>query len=175
MLTEYNAAVLRREFAGSDYDGKSADQAWTWLMEPTVTTSEVDTHTRLTPGVAASLIGPTAANTLAGAIKSQLPYIADTLLSAGVDASDPETRGFLDALSGTALTADQVATLKATGKRTVTATEPRRFDRRFDPDRWPHVAPSGEAGNDEDTAITGFPNDLSRDEFNAAWIAAGRN
>lgn len=56
-LNNYCAKVLARELAGSDYDGMTADQAWEWLMLPTVNVANEDTHALLTPVFAAGCWG----------------------------------------------------------------------------------------------------------------------
>lgn len=36
-MNEYCQNVLKTELAKPDYDGKTADQGWAWLMEPYTT------------------------------------------------------------------------------------------------------------------------------------------
>lgn len=176
MLDTYCSNVLARELRGPDYDGLTADQAWAWLTQPAVTTSDEDTHLPLTPLVAARVLGPVKANAVAAKVAASLPAIAASLMSSGVDLSDPTTAGFLASLvDGASVLAADVQALVALGKRTVTTTAPPRMDRRFDPARWPHVAADGGEGSESDPAIHGFPNALGRADFDACWALAGRS
>lgn len=178
MLNEYCAAVLARELAGTDYDGKTADQAWAWLMLPTpqdpVTTP---TGLRLTPVTLAGLVGAAKTELVASAMKQAYPVTGDHLMTEGVDPLRAETLGFLSQLvSGGVLSEADVDAVRAAAVRvTPQADLPRRFDQRFDPQRWPHVADDGSAGGEGDEAIRGFPNDITREEFDSAWASAGRN
>ncbi len=176
MLSLYCAKVLERELQKSDYDNMTADQGWAWLMLPVTSSHNEDTHIRLTPLMAAGVLGPVKANALAAKVKSVLPDIADNLMRDGVDLSDPLTGVFLDSLvDGSTVHVEDVVILKAIGKRTITVTSPRRFDRRFDPEHWPHVSEDGTEGMpDTDQAIHGFPNDIKREHFDLAWQKAGR-
>lgn len=175
MLNAYCSKVLERELRSPEYDGMSADQGWAWLMLPRTTIEQVDTHLKLTPMVATITIGPIKANALAEAIKTKIPAIADILMSVGVDLSDNATGAFLDSLvDNSTVMAEDINALKALGKKTETTTFRRRFEERFDPMRWPHVDINGEQGNQTNQAIHGFPNDLTREEFDVSWAAAGR-
>jgi hypothetical protein len=102
MLTAYCQKVLERELAKSDYDGKTADQAWHWLMvEPDP--DGINNH-----------------------------YVYGSL-------------GAMPADMGP------------------------RFDTRFEPKLWWHVAPDGSQGKPGDPAIHGFPNSIERADFDEAW------
>lgn len=172
MLNAYCRNVLITELSGPDYAGMTADQAWDWLTEPAVTTAQEETGARLTPLLAASVVGPAAANLIAAKVRAALPAIADDLLRDGVSLADPSTAPFLGSLVGDGVTQAHVDALLALRYRAVTVTATARFDRRFDPERWPHVNADGLPGGDHDPAITGFPNAVTRDEFNDAWLAA---
>jgi len=176
MPTPYCQNVLKLELAKADYNGMTADAAWAWLMTPATTTTAVPTNARLTPILAASVLGPAKAEAIAHKTAQQLPTIAAALMSVGVNLSDPATAAFLDALvDGTSVTAADVAALKALGSTTLATAVPRRFDQRFDPAAWPHVAADGSLGSPGDPAIHQFPNSLDRSDFDAAWSAAGRS
>lgn len=175
-LSPYRANVLKTELADSAYDGMTADQAWDWLMVPTVSQSQEPTHAMLTPRLAASVIGPLKAEALAAKIKAALPNTADAYLLGGVDLSDDATSAFLDyCVDGTTVLQADVNTLKALGTRTVTTTTKARFSQRFYPGRWPHVAEDGTPGGPGDSMLSGFPNQISRADFDTAWAAAGRS
>lgn len=166
-MNEYCMKVLTLELSKPDYDGMKADTAWSWLMEPTVTEHDEPTNLKLTPLVAAGVLGPIKANAITKAVRMALPDIADSLLAAGVNVSDPATGAFLDSLTQAGIAAEDIATLKALGTRKVTVTTPRRFDSRFFPELWPDVDGTG--------TINGFPNTIDRADFDKAWEAAGRN
>jgi hypothetical protein len=136
---------------------------------------EKDTNLILTPVVVAKYLGPLKANAIAARIKALLPDIASSIMSEGVNASNQATLMFWDAIvDNTTVTAQDVAVLKGLGKEYEVVTIPRRFDRRFDPERWPHVAADGSQGGPQDKSISGFPNDITRIDFDTAWVAAGR-
>lgn len=121
------------------------------------------------------VLGPVKANNLAVKIKTTFPAIADGLLAAGVDLSLPATASFLDGLVGDGIGQSDVDALKSYGKREVSATSPPRFDLRFEPSRWPHVAADGGAGAEDDPPIHGFPNSIEKSDFEAAWRPGGVN
>lgn len=180
-LSAYCAAVLARELADPAYDGLTADQGWAWLMLPTPQGPAAEpTGVRLTPRVAARVVGAAKAEAIAAALRQQFPVTADFLMTEGIDPAAAETQAFLAQLQqvGT-LEAGDVAALAAVGTRSVPRPDlPRRFDARFAPapgGRWWHVAADGSPGGDADPALSGFPNDLDRADFDAAWAAAGRN
>lgn len=175
MLSDYCKNILKAELSKPDYDGKTADQGWAWLMLPTTSEEEIATNTKLTPIMAAGVIGPIKANAIAVKIGQLLPGIATALMDAGVDLSHAATGPFLNSLVGGSVEQADIDALLTLGKRTVTTTTPRRFDRRFDPILWPHIDENGDAGDGNCLAISGFPNDLEREDFNAAWVAVGRN
>lgn len=175
MLTPYCANVLKAELSKPDYAAKDNAAAWVWLMEPTTTTADVPTNLKLTPLVAAQLLGPIKANAFALAVKAALPGIADAILAEGVNVSDPQTQAFLGSLAtAPGITQEDIDALRALGTKQVTTTVPRRFDSRFYPELWPHVGDDG-VPNEDGPAITGFPNTIERSDFDAAWLAAGRN
>lgn len=50
------------------------------------------------------------------------------------------------------------------------------FDNAFTPRRWPSVSPDGTVDQSgQSPPISGFPNAITRQEFDAAWTAAGRS
>lgn len=68
---------------------------------------------------------------------------------------------------------DVIAVSSLNSTKTTSAPKT-RFDERFFPKLWPHVAKDGNVGSLDDPAISGFPNTISREDFNAAWTKAGR-
>jgi hypothetical protein len=174
-MNEYCQNVLKAELAKSDYDGKTADQGWAWLMEPRTEEISKPTGIKLTPLVAAATLGPMKANALAGKILAVLPHIGAALMQDGVDLAHPATKPFLDVLVGDGITAEDIAALMALGVEITVKQFKPRFDERFFPELWPHVAKDGNIGGADDPAISGFPNTVSREDFDKAWSAAGRN
>ena len=174
-MNEYCQNVLKTELAKPNYDGKTADQGWAWLMEPRTEQVSTPTGVKLTPLVVAATLGPIKANILAGKVAAMLPNIAESLMRDGVDLAHPATSPFLNALVGDGIAAEDVAALLALGTNTTTKQLKPRFDERFYPELWLHVAKDGNVGSDGDPAISGFPNTITRDEFNSAWTAAGRS
>lgn len=172
MLTAYCRNVLIAELAKPDYDGKTAAEAFAWLTEPVATTRHEPTGVELTPRVAASVIGPLKAEILASRVLTALPSIGPALLAGGVSLGDPETAPFLSSLAGGPLLQGDIDALLALGTRSVAESAPPRMSRRFDPEAWPHLDDDGHAGGPDDPAITGFPNSISRDEFDDAWHSA---
>lgn len=175
MLNDYCAAVLARELAKADYDGMSADEAYAWLTQPSDASAQAPTHAKLTPLLAAATIGPAKAEALAAKIQAALPTIAGPLMAQGVDLSDALTAAFLGSMvDGEGVLQTDVEALLSLGTRGVSASLPARFSRRFSPDSWPHVAEDGSEGDENDPAIHGFPNLITREEFDLGWAAAGR-
>lgn len=177
-LNAYCATVLARELASADYNGKTADEAWAWLMLPTARQPlSVPTGLKLTPVVFAGIVGANKANAVAAAIQQAYPLIASALMTEGIDPTKAESSAFLAGLvTGGVLTQADLDAVNAAAVRQVPQDPlPERFIERFLPERWPHVAPDGTAGGAESPSLTGFPNAITRDEFNAAWSAAGRN
>lgn len=178
VLDDYCATVLRRELSGADYDGKTVDEAWAWLMLPRAQAPLSEpTGLRLTPVILAGLVGAAKAEACATALKAAYPVIGDHLMREGIDPLKAESAAFLGGLvAATVLSTEDAVAITAAAARPIPVPSlPRRFDRRFDPDRWPHVAADGDVGKDSDPAIHGFPNDIDRADFNAAWLAAGRS
>lgn len=172
MLTAYCRNVLIAELKKSDYDGMTADAAFAWLTEPTTATRPERAGVRLTPIMAASVIGPIKAEILASRVLAALPSIGPPLLAGGVSLDDAQTGPFLSSLVGGPLDQADIDALLALGSRTATETTPPRIARRFDPAHWPRVAPDGTEGGPDDPAISGFPNAVTRAEFDDAWQAA---
>lgn len=170
MLTSYCHNVLKLELAKSDYNGKTADQAWTWLTQPTSVTIDVPTNYKLTPLAVAKAIGPVKANNLAGKVKAAFPNIADSLLADGPNASDALTIGFLNACVDANLLQSDINILVALGVVSTTTVTPARFPSRFTQYEWPHIDSNGGIGNASTPALMGFPNSITRDEFDAAWM-----
>lgn len=173
-MNEYCQNVLKTELAKSDYDGKTADEGWAWLMNHRTEEIVTPTGVKLTPLIVAATLGPIKANILAGKIAAVLPNIAESLMRDGVDLAHPATGPFLQSMVGDGLTAEDIAALVALGSKTTTKTLNPRFDERFFPELWPHVAKDGNVGSPDDPAISGFPNTITREDFNAAWTKAGR-
>lgn len=176
-LNAYCATVLARELAGSDYNGLTADAAWAWLTQPTPRQPQaVPTGLKLTPVVFAGIVGAAKANAVASAIQQAYPLIAGSLMTEGIDPTKAESSAFLAGLvTGGVLTQADLDAVNAAAVRQVPQSPlPERFPERFLPERWQHVAPDGTAGGEDDPSLAGFPNTITRDEFNAAWSAAGR-
>lgn len=174
MLTPYQQKVLQQELISSDYNGMTVDQAWIWLMSPIVTSTQQLTNISLTPVLVSKVLGPLKANALAANVRTMLPEISDSLMQGGVNLSDQVTIQFLPSLVGGLITLNDINVLLALGVQTVTITSSRRFESRFDPIRWPHITSDGQIGSDSDPALSGFPNDLIRSDFDITWITAGR-
>lgn len=176
-LNPYCQAVLRHELAKPDYDGKTADQAWAWLTEPVVPPPVATPNgLRLTPVRLAKIIGAAKTEAVAAALKAAYPLTAGYLMEEGVDPQTQEAGAFLAQLvTAGVLTPADLAAVQAS---CVTVTQPSgyvRFDRRFLPADWPHVADDGTVSADTtQPAIHGFPNRIDRSDFDAAWVAAGR-
>lgn len=179
-MSPYCAKVLSIELAKSDYDGMTADQGWAWLTAPVYQqTLQVPTGIRLTPIVAAGLIGATKANAMAAAVLATFPAIGHDLLTEGIDPTKDETKAFIAQLvAGKVITQDDADTLAASATQTVNmGLLQARFDERFQPKNWPSVADDGSIDpSGKSQAIHQFPNclELQREDFDIAWKAAGR-
>ncbi len=174
MLTPYCQKVLQLELVKTDYDDKTADEAWSWLMD-LVTPSGVTrpSGVRLTPLLVAGLLGPAKAEAIAVALKTAFPTIGELLMQAGVDPLAPASQTFFASLvAGNVITAEDVGVLAATAVVTTQSPSYVRFDRRFFPGDWPHVTADGDIGTESDQAIHGFPNTIDRSDFDAAWAVA---
>lgn len=176
MLSDYCKNILRVELSKPDYDGMTVDQAWAWLTQPITATTSTPTGKRLTPAIVAGLIGPVKANAIASQLKIAFPAISEHLMAEGIDSTNSDSQVFIAGLvAGGVLTSGDAAKLAAVGVATTTTTSQARFDERFRPHNWPHVAEDGTIGTDEDKAIHGFPNAIERSDFDAAWQAAGKS
>jgi hypothetical protein len=177
-MNEYCQNVLKTELAKSDYDGKTADQGWAWLMEPYATES-----TKVNPVVDRRSIKTWAMlHGKLGVIQASDSQAAKTLMMlfsdpdfTSIDTSSDVWKALMGQLVTAGLLTESDVIAVSSLNSTKTTSGPKvRFDERFFPELWPHVSKDGNVGSPDDPAISGFPNTITREEFDKSWPAAGR-
>ena len=125
-MSNINYEILKQDLKDSVYDGRSLNDAYSWLTTPTVTVTMMyyDTPVSLDPPLIAKTIGIKAAEAIASAFREAYPNIADYIIADGPDIKDPATVALLESMVVNAvITQDQVDKLKALTKTMVQTEE----------------------------------------------------
>jgi hypothetical protein len=143
MLSPYNHAILVEELRHSDYDGKSADDAWTWLNTPVPpVSSRRESWPLLTALEMVTRIGVKKAEAVAAHFMASFPTIGAAILAAGLEPRRDDIKDIISGFAGTVLAdSDVLALLSPVVTHDAPPVAP--FAERFSPDRWPNVNSDG--------------------------------